>query len=287
MRAIIAVVVALAATASLGAVPPRDDSAQLVPDLRVREFALCPGGQHVVVRGDGKLLLVDWPAGKEHAPATPTGLKAALPPCAAIDLGFSPDGLLYAKTSPDGSIAILDAATGATRKTLLGHLGSIGAVAFSPDGRWLASGGLDNDVRIWDVAAGTCARTLTSPSHATFSIVWAPDSRTFYTAGASRRVTAWNAVTGERLRESPSFGKPINNLALSTDGQRLVVGTFAAEGTSLPAEIRVLDAATFGEQRVIPSPDGGTVGLALTPDGRQLLWASSAGKGISVTALER
>jgi WD40 repeat protein len=281
MRAPIFVLTVLVATASLRAAPPADKGTHLVPDLRVLEFAMCPDGRSVVVRSDATVLVVDWPGGTAR-PAT----ESELPPCAAMALGFSPDGRLYARPGASGVIAIVDAATAATRTTLSGHLGTVGAVAFSPDGKWLASGGLDNDVRLWDVAAGTCARTLTSPTHATFSIVWAPDGRTFYTAGASKTVTAWSAATGERLRESASLGKPIHDLALSADGHRLVAGTFDAEGTSLPADIRVLDAATFAVQQTIPSPAGGAVGLALSPDGHQLLWASTAGKGIAVTALE-
>jgi WD40 repeat protein len=282
MRAPIFVLTVLVATASLRAASPAREGTRLVPDLRVREFALCPDGHSVVVRGDASVLLVDWPGGTARPPVT----ESDLPPCAATALGFSSDGRLYARTSTNGNITILDTATAAARTTLTGHLGTIGAVAFSPDGKWLASGGLDNDVHLWDVAAGTCARTLTSPTHATFSIVWAPDGRTFYTAGASKTVTAWSAATGERLRESASLGKPIHDLALSADGHRLVAGTFDAEGTSLPADIRVLDAATFAVQQTIPSPAGGAVGLALSPDGHQLLWASTAGKGIAVTALE-
>ena len=282
MRATIFVLTLLASAAAPRAASPADDGARLVPDLRILEFGMCPDGRSLVVRGDASVLVVDWPGGAGRPPA----MKSQLPPCAAMALGFSADGRLYAQPGAGGAIAILDAATAATRKTLTGHVGSVGAVAFSPDGTWLASGGLDNDVRVWDVAAGTCVRTLTSPTHATFSIVWAPDGQTFYTAGASRTVTAWSAA-GERLRESPSLGKPINSLALSADGRRLVAGTFAAEGTNLPADIRVLDAATFAEQRAIQSPDGGSVGLAFSPDGRQLLWASSAGKGIAVTSLEQ
>lgn len=282
MRVPIVVLTVLVATASLRAASPAGEGTRLVPDLRVREFGLCPDGHSVVVRSDASVLLVDWPGGAARPPAT----ESDLPPCAATALGFSSDGRLYTRTSTNGNITILDTATAAARTTLTGHLGTIGAVAFSPDGKWLASGGLDNDVRLWDVATGTCARTLTLPTHATFSIVWAPDGRTFYTAGASRTVTAWSAATGERLRESASLGKPINNLALSADGHRLGAGTFAAEGTNLPADIRVLDATTFAEQLVIPLPDGGAVGLAFSPDGHQLLWASSAGKGIMVSALE-
>src|SRR5262245_13975131 len=284
MRGVITLIV-FATVASVHAMAPADNTGPLVPDVRIREFAMCTDGGRLVVRADATVMLVDWPRGT-RTPAPTTGPASKLPPCAAVALGFSPDGDLYAQTSRDGSIAILDAASGSTRKVLVGHLGTIGAVTFSPDGKWLASGGLDNDVRIWDVAAGTCVRTLTSPSHATFSIVWAPDGKIFYTAGASRTITAW-AATGDRLRESPPLGRPISNLAISADGRQLVAGTFAADGSALPSDIRLLDAATFAEQRVIPSPDGGAVGLAFSPDGRQLLWAASGGRGIVVTRLAR
>ena len=281
MRAPILVLAVLGAS-SLRAFSSDADAGRLVSDLLVREFALCSDNRSLVVRDDAKVWLVDWPGGTARPPAT----ESNLPPCAAVALGFSPDGRLFAQPKGDGSIAILEAATGTVRTTMTGHVGTIGAVVFSPDGKWLASGGFDNDIRIWDVAAGTCARTLTTPSHATFTLVWAPDGKTFYAGGASRTVTVWSAATGERLRESASLGRPVQNLAISADGRRLVAGTFTADGTRLPADIRVLDAQSFADQRVIPSPDGGTVGVAFSPDGRRVLWASTGGRGIMVTALE-
>lgn len=281
MRAAL-LVVALAVTSVATRAAAPADPARFGPDMQVRGFAMCPDGASVAVRGDKEILVVDWPGGRTRLPTS----ESELPPCAAGGLGFSPDGRLYARTSANGTITILDAATRATRHTLSGHLGTVGAVAFSPDGRWLASGGLDNDVRLWDVSVGTCARTLTLPSHATFAVAWAPDGRTLYTAGASRTVIAWNVATGDRVRESSSLGKPIRTLSISADGARLLAGTFSAEGTSLPADLRVLDAATFAQQAVIPSPDGGAVSTAFSPDGRQILWASAGGRGIMVTTLD-
>jgi WD40 repeat protein len=262
------------------------DPTQLVPDLHVADLALCPGGRSLAVRAGSNSYLVDWPAGTARAWTSPEGPMKVLPPCAAPSLGFSSDGRWFASASDQGDILILDSGTGAIHRTLSGHLGTIGAVAFSPDGRWLVSVGFDNDLRIWDASAGVCVKTITSLTHAAFSVAWAPDSRTFYTAGASRTVSAWNAATGERLRESPSQGRPIGALAVSTDGRRLAAGTFAAEGTGLPADIRLLDTDSFAEQRVIQSPDGGAVALAFSPDSRQLLWAAQNGAGIAVSLLE-
>ncbi len=262
------------------------DTTQLVPDLHVADLAMCPDGRSLAVRAGSNSYLVAWPAGTARALASSEGPMKVLPPCRAPSLGFSSDGRWFASASDEGDIRILDGGTGAIQRTLSGHVGTVGAVAFSPDGRWLVSVGFDNDLRIWDASSGVCVKTITSLSHAAFSVVWAPDSRTFYTAGASRTVSAWNAATGERLRESSSQGRPIGALAVSVDGRRLAAGTFAAEGTGLPADIRLLDADSFAEQRVIPSPDGGTVALAFSPDSRQLLWAARKGAGISVSLLE-
>ena len=281
MRGSLLVAIVLAMWAPLRGESPADAGTRLVPDLQVREFALCPDGRSVAVRTDANAMLVEWPGGA----ARPAAGSSELPPCAAVALGFSPDGRLYARPTRGGNIAIVDATTNAVRQTLTGHLGTVRAAVFSPDGRWLASGGFDNDVRIWDVAAGTCVRTLTSPSHATFAIVWAPDGNTFYTGGAARTVTAWNSTTGDRLSESASLGRPVTDLAISADGKRLAAGTFTADGTRLPAELHVMDAATLTDERVIPSPDGGTVSVAFSPDGPQILWATTAGRGIVVTTL--
>jgi WD40 repeat protein len=282
MRATLLALTILVFPWSLRAGPSADAGGRLLPDVLVQQFAFCPDGTGVAVRANATSMLIDWPGGGRR-PVVP---GSDLPPCAAVALGFSPDGRLYAHPAPSGAIAIVDAATNATRQTLTGHMGTVGAAVFSPDGRLLASGGFDNDVRIWDVAAGACLKTLTSPSHATFAIVWALDGKTFYTGGAARTITVWNAATGDRMRESASLGRPVNALAISGDGRHLAAGTFTADGTRLPADLRVLDAQTFAETRQIPSPEGGIVGVAFSPDGRQILWAPEGGRGIMVTPLE-
>jgi WD40 repeat protein len=288
MRALACVLLGLAigGTPSRGASTAGEDATRLVPDLQVRDLAVRPGGRSLAVLAGPNSVLVDLPAGSARPLTPPDGPTKGLPPCAAPSLGFSSDGRLFARPSHEGLITILDTATGAIRQTLSGHIGSVGALAFSPDGRWLVSVSEDNDVRIWDASTGVCVKTITLLTHAAFSVAWAPDSRTFYTAGASRTVSAWNAATGERLRESPSQARPIGALALSSDGRRLAAGTFAAEGFDLPADIRVLDAESFAQQRLIPSPNGGAVTVAFSPDNRRLLWAASKGAGISVSPLE-
>ena len=57
----------------------------------------------------------------------------------------------------DGSVAIVNAATGTTERTLKGHSDIVvsRAVQFAPDGKTLATGSFDGTVRLWDAASGT------------------------------------------------------------------------------------------------------------------------------------
>jgi WD40 repeat protein len=70
-------------------------------------------------------------------------------------VAFSPDGKILASASVDETVRLWDSATGAARRTLEGHSGSVYAVAFSPDGKMLASASNDKTVRLWDSATGT------------------------------------------------------------------------------------------------------------------------------------
>ncbi|HWR66459.1 MAG TPA: WD40 repeat domain-containing protein [Bellilinea sp.] len=66
-------------------------------------------------------------------------------------LAVSQDGSLAAVGLADGSIQLLDSATGQVLQDLTGHIGAVTALKFSPDGSVLASGGADGVVMIWGV----------------------------------------------------------------------------------------------------------------------------------------
>jgi len=78
-------------------------------------------------------------------------------------LEFSPDGSLLAIAPYDGAPRIHDAATGAVRHVLTGHLNGVRALAFAPDGATLVTASVDGAARLWNTVTGVLRTTLIPP----------------------------------------------------------------------------------------------------------------------------
>jgi WD40 repeat protein len=64
---------------------------------------------------------------------------------------FSPDGRTLAFSGKDGTIQLVETASGKERGRFLGHGGHIWTLSFAPDGRRLASGSRDTTILVWDI----------------------------------------------------------------------------------------------------------------------------------------
>ena len=131
----------------------------------VLNVAVFPGGDRVAeAASDTKLRIFSASSG-----ALQRAVEFAM---ACPVIAFSSDGRTLAVGSVDGSVSLLDAASGESRGALGRHAIPVGRAAFSPDGKRLATTslsmnpwGADADWKLWDLSAGKeIATTPIGPS---------------------------------------------------------------------------------------------------------------------------
>ncbi len=186
-------------------------------------------------------------------------------------LAFDPDGayISIAYSGDDDRIRVFEVATGNETRTLhsTDHPDPY-CTAFNPDGTKLAAGYQDGSVIIWDWKKGAVVHTLT-PQHrdAVWSVAFSPDGNYLVSGSHDKAFRIWNATTGELVVERTEQRGSIRSLALSPDGQLLLVGTLN------PGELWLWDVSdpTAPKDLITLSPPGSIVDtVAFSPDGTRM-----------------
>jgi WD40 repeat protein len=141
-------------------------------------------------------------------------------------IAWSPNGNLVASGGSDQLVSIHDLAAG-TYKTMSGHTGEVTGVAFSPDGKWLASVAFYREVKIWDASTGALVKSLMGGiTGSADAVAFSPDGSVLAVAVNQNTglVQLWNTSTWLTTKALASSTMPIEGLAFSRDGLRLVTG---------------------------------------------------------------
>ncbi len=219
---------------------PSGDLAYAYGDLE-REGSVC------LLKGGVWTPLLDVPASAKHI----------------TSLAFLRDGSALAVSSWDGTVALLDPATG--RKTnVLRQDSPVLEAAFSPDGRRLATGSEDRTVRLWDVATGRCLAVYSGHSGAVGAVRFFPGGKSIVSGGLDGKIKVWaadgSAAQAVTLR---SPGGTVAAVAFSPDGRLVASG--GQDGA-----VRLWDAASDRPGAVLETDAGAVNALAFSPDCRLL-----------------
>jgi WD40 repeat protein len=171
----------------------------------------------------------------------------------------------------------------------LGHVSYINSAVFSPDGKTIVSGGSDHAVKLWDIATG---RELFTARHSNSveSVAFSPDGKTILSASADNSLKLWDAATGREIRtfsersfydksSTTGHSNDVNSAAFSPDGKTIVSGSggnyepwgeFSRDNT-----LRLWNAATGQELRVLSGHSSFVLSVAFSPDGRTIVSGSA------------
>jgi WD40 repeat protein len=238
----------------------------------VRAVAFSADGSRLAAAGGpsgrvGEVRIWDVQATPAKPIATIQGHKDAI-----LSVAFSPDGSTIATGSYDKLVKLWDSATGKEIRTLKEHSDAVYSVAFLPGGMQLVSGAGDRTLKFWDVQSGRRLFTIADPLDAIYAVAVHPSGSKIAAAGADRMIRTW-AWNGD----AASAGGPGATLLTSTfaHGEAVLGLVYSPDGTTLVSAgadctIKVWDASTLREKRLLePQPDW-VLGLALSGDGRWL-----------------
>ncbi|MGW0252119.1 nSTAND1 domain-containing NTPase [Nocardia goodfellowii] len=168
-----------------------------------------------------------------------------------------------------GTVQLWDSVTWTPKgKPLLDRAGidAVTAVAVSRDGNTVAAAMSDGSLHLWD-ANTRSEHSSIRVERGIESLAFGPDRKRVFTGSADGAVREWDIDTGQATRERLGPGPPVNSIAVSADGHRVVT----AEGT----EVRVTDLRTMQSQASeLGQPTLPIDSVALSEDGT---WIASGG----------
>jgi WD40 repeat protein len=175
-------------------------------------------------------------------------------------LAFSPDAKTLATRAHDGRLRLFDVDTGKERKTFPTDGGGrrLGTVAFSPDGKTVAAAG--DSIRLYDVATGE-ERLRIDRKQAT-GLQFTDGGKTL-TGAVLGAIYRWDTTTGKVLTPDAAGDSIVEQILVTVDGSRVV--TRGQDG-----DAHIWDAANGNHLRALKA--AWQRGLALSPDGRFLVW---------------
>ncbi|KAF1993474.1 glycoside hydrolase family 1 protein [Amniculicola lignicola CBS 123094] len=181
-------------------------------------------------------------------------------------LKYSNDGSMLASTSKDMSIIIYDTVTYKPIHILDDHEAGVTHVAWSPDDSKIITCCSQKEcaARIWDVKTGRCLVCISDFTYPPSTAAWCPDGRKVIIGSQDTKygLAVWD-IDGNLVYTFKVENLRVHDLALSPDGQRLVV--------LLEARILVYDFPSYEKIGDWPLEDVKLTNVTISADSQCML----------------
>jgi FecR-like protein/WD40 domain-containing protein len=181
---------------------------------------------------------------------------------------LSPDAKLLALGGADGTVAVVDAVTGAERIVLGRHADAVQWLAFAPDSGTLASADRQRRVVLWTLPRGERRAEFSVPQLSNGwglqAMAFSPDGSVLATRNTTE-VLLWNGATGLPLPTTlkyPEAEALVHCIAFSSDGRLVSAGR--------QGRVTLWDVAAGRKTAEFPLAVSQTVWAVFSPDGKRL-----------------
>jgi WD40 repeat protein len=231
---------------------------------------------------DGSHLAIGTARGVEIYQTSDWKVLAAFPfSSPVLAVLYSPDEKWLAAGLQDGSVFVLDSATGKIIHKLTVHSRPVHGLAFSgwkhPEASpaLLATGAEDGSIAVWDLQTGMARNQFENPlfgywGYGVRSLAFSPDDTILLTGGDQGYIARWDLATGEELSHLQTQHGLLFSIAFSPDGSRLA--SACGDGT-----VQIWDYATTEPLVLLEGHSYGAWSVAWRNDGKRL--ATGAGDG--------
>ncbi|GAB4297800.1 MAG: hypothetical protein Fur0025_36000 [Oscillatoriaceae cyanobacterium] len=150
---------------------------------------------------------------------------------------------------------------GSLGHTLIGHNGSVNAVAISPDRQFAVSGSGDKTLKVWDLAQGKELHTLIGHNDSVNAVAISPDRQFAVSGSGDNTLKVWDLAQGQELYTLIGHNDSVNAVAISPDRQ------FAVSG-SKDKTLKVWDLAQGKELYTLIGHDDSVNAVTISPDSK-------------------
>jgi WD40 repeat protein/DNA-binding SARP family transcriptional activator len=240
------------------------------PGIPTIRLAFSPDGRLLAMTTDREVVVIDLATGEKAYDLPESGESQ--------DLAWSPDGRYIAAASVSAGGQVWDAATGAFRFALVGHIKEVQAVAWSPDSSRLATGSVDGAATVWQIQNGGARLLLSLAARETKSgivgVAFSPDGTRLMAGGedSAAGVKIWDvgrSGDAEWANLPGPYDYP-DDVEFMPDGRRLAASSEWGSVTVWDLET-VHALRTIGPRRDSGASDGSVPpAFDVSPDGRTI-----------------